>query len=44
MERDASDGEIVEVDPPRRFVQTWRILMDPLLAAEPVATSAPLAG
>lgn len=28
------DGEIVEVDPPRRFVQTWRMLMDPKLQAE----------
>jgi uncharacterized protein YndB with AHSA1/START domain len=30
----AVDGEIVEVDPPRRLVQTWRMLMDPNLAAE----------
>jgi uncharacterized protein YndB with AHSA1/START domain len=29
------DGELVEVDPPRRFVQTWRMLMDPEMAAEP---------
>jgi uncharacterized protein YndB with AHSA1/START domain len=28
------DGEIVEADPPRRLVQTWRIVMDPDLAAE----------
>lgn len=28
------DGEIVESDPPRRLVQTWRMLMDPDLAAE----------
>jgi uncharacterized protein YndB with AHSA1/START domain len=28
------DGEIVEVDPPHRFVQTWRMLMDDELAAE----------
>ena len=28
------EGEIVEVDPPRRFVQTWRLLMDPSLAGE----------
>ena len=28
------DGEVVEVDPPRRLVQTWRMLMDPKLAAE----------
>ena len=30
------DGEIVEADPPRRFVQTWRLLMDPAMAAEPM--------
>jgi len=29
------DGEVVEVDPPRRLVQTWRMLMDPRTAAEP---------
>jgi uncharacterized protein YndB with AHSA1/START domain len=29
------DGEVVEVDPPRRLVQTWRLLMDPATAAEP---------
>ncbi|MDQ6848786.1 MAG: SRPBCC domain-containing protein [Actinomycetota bacterium] len=28
------DGELLEVDPPRRFVQTWRMLMDPGLEAE----------
>jgi len=28
------DGEIVEADPPRKLVQTWRMLMDPKLAAE----------
>jgi uncharacterized protein YndB with AHSA1/START domain len=28
------DGELVEVDPPRRFTQTWRMLMDPGLQAE----------
>ena len=28
------DGEVVESDPPRRLVQTWRMLMDPDLAAE----------
>ena len=28
------DGEIVETDPPRRLVQTWRMAMDPDLAAE----------
>ncbi|HEV7712784.1 MAG TPA: SRPBCC family protein [Asanoa sp.] len=30
----AVDGEVVEVDPPRRLVQTFRMLMDPGLAAE----------
>jgi len=28
------DGEVLEADPPRRLVQTWRMLMDPELAAE----------
>jgi uncharacterized protein YndB with AHSA1/START domain len=28
------DGEVVEVDPPRKLVQTWRMLMDPGMAAE----------
>lgn len=28
------DGEVVESDPPRRLVQTWRMLMDPGLRAE----------
>jgi uncharacterized protein YndB with AHSA1/START domain len=28
------DGEVVEVDPPRRLVQTWRMVMDPTAAAE----------
>jgi uncharacterized protein YndB with AHSA1/START domain len=28
------DGEVVEADPPRRLVQTWRMLMDPGMAAE----------
>jgi len=30
----AVDGEVIEADPPRRLVQTWRLLMDPTLAAE----------
>jgi len=30
----AVDGEVLEVDPPRRLVQTWRMLMDPAMAAE----------
>jgi uncharacterized protein YndB with AHSA1/START domain len=28
------DGEVIEADPPRRLVQTWRMLMDPDLQAE----------
>ena len=28
------DGEIVEADPPRKLVQTWRMLMDPAMEAE----------
>jgi uncharacterized protein YndB with AHSA1/START domain len=32
------DGEVVEADPPRRLVQTWRMLMDPRTAAEPFTT------
>ena len=28
------DGEVVEVDPPRRLVQTWRMPMDPTATAE----------
>jgi uncharacterized protein YndB with AHSA1/START domain len=28
------DGEVIEADPPRRIVQTWRMLMEPKLAAE----------
>ena len=28
------DGEIVEADPPRKLVQTWRMLMDEALEAE----------
>jgi uncharacterized protein YndB with AHSA1/START domain len=28
------DGEVVEADPPRRLVQTWRMAMDPTAAAE----------
>jgi uncharacterized protein YndB with AHSA1/START domain len=29
-----ADGEVVESDPPRKLVQTWRMLMTPDLAAE----------
>lgn len=28
------DGEVIEADPPRRLVLTWRMLMDPDAAAE----------
>ena len=28
------DGEVLEADPPRRLVQTWRMLMAPTAAAE----------
>ena len=28
------DGEVIEANPPRRLVQTWRMLMTPELAAE----------
>lgn len=28
------DGEVIECDPPRRLVQTWRILWDPEMKAE----------
>ena len=30
----AVDGEVIESDPPRKLVQSWRMLMDPGLAAE----------
>ena len=30
----AVDGEVLEADPPRRLVQTWRMVMDPDMAAE----------
>ena len=29
-----SDGEVIEADPPRRLVQTWRMTMTPEMAAE----------
>jgi len=29
-----ADGEVIEADPPRRLVQTWRLVMDPEIAAE----------
>jgi uncharacterized protein YndB with AHSA1/START domain len=28
------DGEVIEAEPPRKLVQTWRMLMDPDLASE----------
>ena len=28
------DGEVLESDPPRKLVQTWRMLMDPTMEAE----------
>src|SRR5260370_35745174 len=28
------DGEVIEATPPRKLLQTWRMLMDPGLAAE----------
>jgi uncharacterized protein YndB with AHSA1/START domain len=30
----AIDGEVIEVDPPRRLVQTWRMVMDEGMTAE----------
>ena len=30
----AVDGEVIECDPPRRLVQTWRMVMDPEMASE----------
>jgi uncharacterized protein YndB with AHSA1/START domain len=32
------DGEVLESEPPRRLVQTWRMLMDPATAGEPFST------
>lgn len=28
------DGDVIEADPPRKLVTTWRMLMDPAMAAE----------
>jgi uncharacterized protein YndB with AHSA1/START domain len=28
------DGDVIEADPPRKLVQTWRMLMDPEIATE----------
>jgi uncharacterized protein YndB with AHSA1/START domain len=33
-----ADGEVLEADPPRLLVQTWRLMMDPTTAAEPFST------
>jgi len=30
----AVDGEIIEVDPPRKLVQTWRMVMDEAMASQ----------
>lgn len=35
---DLLEGEVLEVDPPRKLVVTWKLLMDPSLAAEPYTT------
>ncbi len=32
------DGEVIEADPPRRLVTTWRMLMDPTCVAEGFTT------
>jgi uncharacterized protein YndB with AHSA1/START domain len=32
------DGEVIAAEPPRRLVQTWRMLMDSATAAEPFTT------
>jgi uncharacterized protein YndB with AHSA1/START domain len=34
MAEDVVDGEVIEVDPPRRLVQTWRFLWDDDVKAE----------
>jgi uncharacterized protein YndB with AHSA1/START domain len=30
------EGEVIEADPPRKLVQTWRMLFDPTMSAEPL--------
>lgn len=35
---DLLDGEVLEADPPRRLVITWKLLMDPQLRDEPYTT------
>jgi uncharacterized protein YndB with AHSA1/START domain len=32
------EGQVVEADPPRKLVQTWRMLFDQDMAAEPMTT------
>lgn len=32
------EGEVLEADPPRKLVTTFRMLMDPQMAAQPVTT------
>ncbi len=34
----AIDGEVIEADPPRKLVQTWRMLMDQSMADEGFST------
>ncbi|MGY0236376.1 SRPBCC family protein [Longispora urticae] len=34
----AVDGEVIESDPPKKLVQTWRMLMDEEMAAEGFST------
>jgi uncharacterized protein YndB with AHSA1/START domain len=34
MPKVAVDGEVIEADPPRKLVVTWRMAMDPSMAAE----------
>ncbi|MBE8523756.1 SRPBCC domain-containing protein [Amycolatopsis sp. H6(2020)] len=35
---DLVDGEVLEVDPPRKLVITWKLLMSPEVADEPYTT------
>jgi uncharacterized protein YndB with AHSA1/START domain len=30
------EGEVIEADPPRKLVQTWRMLFDPAMVSEPL--------
>ena len=38
------DGEVLEANAPRKLAQTWRVLMDPGLAAEGFTQSGPEKG